>query len=108
MKKILIISLFATLISVSLSAKTISLSNADCVSFAGNIALQKKFGFMPQSMIRGQIRFGELVSVYSPERCTKAFKEKKQKASFSCEIKSEFEELSKENITLKKYTGSCL
>ena len=106
MKKILILTIM--FYAMSLSAKTISLSNADCVSFAANIAMQKKFGFMPKSMIRGQIRVGEFVNVYSPQVCMKAFKDMKQKTSFSCEIKEEFKELSKENITLKKYSGECL
>lgn len=102
MKKITLLFFMFSLFS--LSAKTISINNADCKENKSQIVLQKKLGFQPKAIYRGQIRVGELIKIYSSAGCSKIGKQ----LSFSCSVGDSVKEMEKEGlVTYKMYTGTC-
>ena len=107
MKKITLLLLMFSLLS--LSAETISISTGTCVPVVSREALEKRLGISPISMIRGQIKIGELANVYTSRKCVKAIKGSNVTASFSCEIEKQIGvDREKAGITRKTFTGSCL
>lgn len=107
MKKITLLFLMISLLS--LSAETISISTGTCVPVVSREALEKRLGISPISMIRGQIKVGELATVYTLQKCVKAIKGSNETASFSCEIEKQIgTDREKARITRKTFIGSCI
>lgn len=100
------------IITFSISSETIFISNGYCIPFNKSEKLEThlegRLGFLPVSMIRGQIEIKELVTVYTTQKCTKGIKGLQEKASFSCEIQKQIGiNREKKNVTKKTYTGTC-
>lgn len=106
MKKIILFAFALALVSIS--AETISVSKAICVPITSREALEKRLGFAPVSMIRGQVEIGQLGTIYSSQECVKAIKGSNVTATFSCEIEKKIgTDREKAGIVRKTYKGSC-